>query len=144
LQLDPVSGEISGTPTAVAASSHRVLVTITNQGQRVSGAILAQVDIASPVYISYRCDVFNAQVGVPQRCEPTYYNNSQGSIDGARYRYVLSEGVLPAGFTLDPDTGVVAGTALAAFTGTNTYTATVTLNGAVFDVKALGSLSIGY
>ncbi len=142
IELDPATGALSGTPRALAnGATYRVLVTARNQGQEVSGSLIARFDVSSPVYIRHDC---NGKVGAPVHCAPIFYANGGLNIDGASYRFTLTEGYLPGTFTLDPNTGVLAGTWDAYFSQVERLTVTVMLNGVSFDIPAIAQLTLSY
>ena len=119
LTLDPSNGTISGTPTAVSASTNYT-ITATNS----SGTDTAMVNItvnAAPVavpIISISSATVTATVG------SAIANITIISSGGAVTSYGINP-TLPEGLTLDTSNGTISGTPTAASTSTN-YTITAT------------------
>jgi len=126
LALNPTSGVISGTPTAIAASSAYV-VTASNAGGAATTRLQIEVRATptAPVGLTYR--------------EPntTYFlgqaitANTPTSSGGAVLAYTVTP-ALPAGLTLDSQTGAITGTP-SALTPAASYVITAT--------NAVGSVS---
>src|SRR5208283_5275523 len=120
LILDPGTGVITGTPTAMAALAHYT-VTATNQAGQASTSLTITVDSSTllpPSNLTYSTNPATYTVGVPITA------NTPSSSGGA----VASYGVLPAlptGLVLDPGTGIITGTPTVV-TPKATYTVTAT------------------
>lgn len=127
LQLDPKTGTISGTPEVALERSFRIGVTMTRQGQSASGWLALRLHLMPPVYLNYNCAA--GTVDTPYVCPPTYINNSGQPLTGAVPRYSLVEGLIPAGLSLDPETGVISGTPTGPMTAHNVYAVDIILNG---------------
>jgi alpha-tubulin suppressor-like RCC1 family protein len=102
LALDPVSGILSGTPTALAASAAYV-VTATNSGGSATAMLILAVSDQPPRLLTYRRSdaLYATGSTIPQ--------NVPSSSGGAVLSYSVSP-ALPPGLALDPATGVIYGT----------------------------------
>lgn len=127
LQLDPWTGAISGTPEVALQRTFRIGVTMTRQGQSASGSLPLRLHLMPPVYLNYNCAA--GTVNTPYVCPPTYINNSGQPLTGTVPRYSLLEGLIPAGLSLDPETGVISGTPTGPMTTSNVYAVEIILNG---------------
>jgi alpha-tubulin suppressor-like RCC1 family protein len=102
LLLDPVSGILTGTPTAVAAGA-TYTVTAANSGGSTQTALILTVNDVPPRALAYVTNPLNCTRG--QRITDDVPSN-QGGV-------VISYGIsptLPQGLSLDPATGIVGGT----------------------------------
>ncbi|MGC4117277.1 MAG: putative Ig domain-containing protein [Myxococcales bacterium] len=129
LSLHPVTGVLSGTPTAVTAQASYT-VTASNSGGSTAADLVLTIEEAAPADLTYATNPASYVVGA------AIAPNAPASSGGAVASYSVSPD-LPAGLTLDPSSGVVSGTPSAAsaeaaytVTGANdvgSTTATLTL-----------------
>jgi hypothetical protein len=104
LNLNSVSGVISGTPTLDTPKSTYTITAKNNSGQVTRELILTVQDQESPpTSISYNCTVCNISVG--QAITPLAPNANGGQVN----RYTVSP-ELPAGLVLHSTTGIISGT----------------------------------
>jgi hypothetical protein len=106
ITLDGATGTLSGTSTAVGSADFAIRVTdASTQSQVRSFALTVGAAIAlSVVTTALPSAVVGQAYGQPV--------NASGGV--APYHWVVTSGALPAGLTLDADTGVIAGTPTAA------------------------------
>ncbi|HET8541760.1 MAG TPA: putative Ig domain-containing protein [Anaeromyxobacter sp.] len=135
LALDPSTGVITGTPTAVTAAADYV-VTAANSGGSTSAILTLAVNDAPPSNLTYSADPATYTVGV------AIAPNAPSSTGGAVVSYSVSP-ALPAGLALDPSTGVITGTPTAVtaaadyvvtaanVSGSTTATVTITVTATV-------------
>jgi hypothetical protein len=109
LTLTPTTGVLSGTPTG----SGTFVVTATNSAGSVATSSITIVAAAVPVFTAQTPPM--ATVGTPY----TYTFAASGS---PAPTFTVTTGVLPAGLTLNPTTGVLSGTP----TGSGTFVVTAT------------------
>ncbi|MDR6888160.1 MULTISPECIES: putative Ig domain-containing protein [Variovorax] len=104
LALDPATGVISGTPTAVAPSTVYV-VTAENAGGNTTARVEIEVRStpAAPAGLTYR--VVSAVYTVGETIAPNAPSSSGGPITG----YAVAP-ALPAGLLFDAQSGVISGT----------------------------------
>ena len=114
LTLNPTTGVISGTPTAVAASSTYIIVASNVFGQATPVNLSITVDSQAATTLTYAPSTVVYTVG--QAITPLALSNA---IAGS---YTVSP-ALPAGLSLDSGAGTLSGTP-AAVTTTETYTVT--------------------
>ena len=117
LMLDPSTGIISGTPTAIAATA-TYTVTATNSGGDTTATISITVNDLPPSDLAYSANpaVYTRFTTIP----PNTPTNSGGAVGS--YSVVPA---LPAGLSLNPSTGVISGTPTTV-TATASYTVTAT------------------
>lgn len=141
LLLDPVTGVISGTPTATTTTPAAFTVTATDAaGSSVN--LPLTLNVVGPLSIDT-----NTLQSVDKGSAYTQTLTKSGG--SAPYTWSVSSGALPAGVSLDANTGVLSGTPTAggtfAFVVTLTdnagRTASKTLSIAVNDVSISGSFS---
>ncbi|TAK33725.1 MAG: hypothetical protein EPO21_12010 [Chloroflexota bacterium] len=107
LTLNASAGVISGTPTTAGTSNFTVMVTDSTGGTATRA--LSITVAAGPLTIT-TASLPNGQVGVA-------YSQTLAAVGGMPpYTWSLSVGILPAGLTLDPATGVISGTPTTAST----------------------------
>jgi hypothetical protein len=113
LTLNASTGVISGTPTAAATSPFTAIVTDAAKGtaqQALSILIVAPLTVSAtlpaPTAGASYSQTITATGGVPP------------------YKFAVTSGSLPAGFSLNASTGVISGTATS--TGTSNFTISVT------------------
>ena len=147
--LDPATGMVSGTPTAVGPFSYTVAV-IDSAGapqsasQTISGSIVPGIpalSLASTPSPTLQADQSYWQVNVASGGTPVY-------------RYSVTAGRLPAGTTLDASNGFVAGTATtsgafsyaitATDSGTPAQTAMQSISGTINAVATTTALSVSH
>ncbi|OCZ63291.1 hypothetical protein A9G00_19220 [Achromobacter xylosoxidans] len=110
LSMDPATGEISGTPTAeqIDGSPDKYTVTVT--------------DSATPMHTAtarFGLVVYEPVVATVQEASKTYmlgdtvnFQPVKGTGAGGRpLKYRMNGGGLPVGMQIDPDTGIITGTA---------------------------------
>ena len=113
-------GALTGTPTAGGNFNFTITATDSNgfSGDRAYNPTVAAADIVLSSGLA------STDVGV------TYAGAITASGGTAPYSYAVTNGVLPAGLTLDAATGAIAGTATAGGTFNFTVTATDSSTGA--------------
>jgi 6-phosphogluconolactonase (cycloisomerase 2 family) len=117
LALDPNTGIISGTPTAITASATYVVTANNSGGNGTVGVVIAVNDVA-PRNLTYSANpaVYTIGTAIP--------SNVPTSAGGAVISYSVDP-ALPAGLTLNPTTGVITGTpTVVAVTASYVVTAT--------------------
>ncbi|MFN8010977.1 MAG: putative Ig domain-containing protein [Holophagaceae bacterium] len=126
LSLNPSTGVITGTPTAVAATA-TYTVTGTNTGGSTTVDLVLTVNDVPPSSLAYGTNpaVYTRGTAIA--------TNTPSASGGAVVSYGVSP-ALPAGLSLNPTTGAITGTPTA-ITPTATYTVTATNSG--------GSASVG-
>ena len=145
LVLSPTTGVITGTPTAVATTASYA-VTASNSAGSTSFTLTIAVQDAAPAGLAYSAASATYTMGTP------ITPNSPTSTGGAVAAYSVSPD-LPAGLSLDDDTGVVTGTPTAVTakanytvtasnaTGSATATVTITVNAAAAGVQFIPNLN---
>jgi Putative Ig domain len=113
LSLDPGTGDISGTPTGLGASTFTVQVT-DSDSPAASASASFTLTVAAPLAVT-TTSLPTAVVGQP-------YMQTLTAVGGiAPYTWSIVAGSLPGGLALDPATGIISGTA----TGTGRVLLTV-------------------
>src|SRR5690606_32102597 len=102
--FDAASIDFSGTPTQADHFSFTVTVTDSTTGVAASIAVAYTLAVAAPTLTLVPDTLDDAAADRP------YTQEFVASGGLAPYRYAVSAGVLPAGLSLDPATGVLAGT----------------------------------
>ena len=105
LVLDGTSGTISGTPTATATATGLQVAVSDANGTRVASQTFS-IAISDP--LSAVAEAARGTVG------STYAARIAAAGGRAPYTYALAAGTLPAGLSLDPSSGRIAGTPSAA------------------------------
>jgi hypothetical protein len=116
LTLNPSTGVISGTPTGSGASTFTVEATdsLTPTAQTTTQSLTLTVDAAAQLAIT--------TTALPEATQATAYSTTLDAGGGTTpYTWSVSSGSLPAGLTLDPDSGELYGTP----TGSGSFTFTV-------------------
>ncbi|MGA2304552.1 MAG: fibronectin type III domain-containing protein [Acidimicrobiales bacterium] len=121
LTLDPTTGAITGTPSAVGPATFTVTLTdadgqTASEGYAVAVAPAPAPPVAPPSVTTTSLPA--AQVGA------SYDQSIAGSGGTTPYRWSVSAGSLPAGLSLDPAVGALTGTPRA--TGQDSFTVTLT------------------
>lgn len=144
LSLNTVNGAITGIATTPGTATFTVRAAVSRPGSAVLSAVSAPLfmNISTPISLSY-FDGYPS-VGAAFSAAPQIYSFGE-PWTGATYQYSLSTaggllGVLPAGLSLDPLTGVISGAATAASgpAGAGFYgiAVLVTRNGASFTLRS--------
>ncbi|MGO9830929.1 MAG: beta-propeller fold lactonase family protein [Myxococcaceae bacterium] len=120
LALNPSTGAISGTPTAVVATASYT-VTASNSGGQTTASLSITVNDVAPSSLTYSSNPAVYTKGTP--IPPNLPSNGGGTVTG----YAVSPG-LPAGLALNPSTGAISGTPTAVV-ATASYTVTATNTG---------------
>ena len=116
LTIDPITGIISGTPTATSAQT-TYTVTGTNASGTITATVVITVVVAAPAGLSYTTPNVYTKGTTITALNPT-------STGGPITQYTIGPS-LPAGLTIDPTTGIISGTPTATSAQT-TYTVTGT------------------
>jgi DNA-binding beta-propeller fold protein YncE len=145
LSLSASTGIISGTPTAVTATASYT-VTASNSAGSTTATLTITVEDAAPAGLAYTTRTAVYTVGT--QITP----NSPTSTGGAVTAYSVNP-ALPAGLSLDDDTGIITGTPTAVTakasytitasnsTGSTTATLTITVNAAVAGVQFIPNMN---
>jgi N-acetylneuraminic acid mutarotase len=95
LSLDPVSGTISGTPTAVTAQAHYVITGFNVTGSATCDFVteVSAAIVAPPATPSVSADSFvtTAQTGLQA------FTQNQGTADGMTYQWTVTNGTITSG-----------------------------------------------
>ncbi len=111
LSLNPTTGLISGTAT-VPVTALPLTFQVTDSGSPAQTASVTLTLTVAPVLTISTASLPNGQVGSP-------YSLTLGAAGGTGARtWALTGGVLPAGLTLTPATGLISGTPLVAANST--------------------------
>ncbi len=119
LVLDGTTGFISGTPTTATAGSVNVTIRGTNGAGNASQVVNITVVPIAPTALNYTTPV-------------TYTNgtaitaNLPNPSGGTPTSYAITAGILPAGLSIDPTTGIISGTPTAGTSGAVSITITGT------------------
>src|SRR5690606_21201047 len=118
LALDGSSGELSGTPTAAGTGSFTIRVTnACGSATRPCELQVAGVGAAAPTITGPAATLPDAVVGTP-------YTLAFTATGAVPIEWARAGGSLPLGLALDPATGVLSGTPIAAGTAAFTVSAT--------------------
>jgi uncharacterized repeat protein (TIGR01451 family) len=120
LTVDPVTGVITGTPTAVSGAVDYTVIAI-NSGGHTTGTVTITVNDLAPSNLTYSTS--SAVYTVGTAITPNTPTSSGGNVGS----YSVSP-ALPAGLSLDTVTGVISGTPTAV-TALTSYTVTATNTG---------------
>ena len=101
LSLDPITGVISGTPTA-AVTNLSVTIQGTNPAGSATQTIFNTVDPAAPTALHYSTPVIYT-INVP-------VSNDPSPAGGVPTSYTITAGSLPGGLSLNGSTGFITGT----------------------------------
>ncbi len=120
LSLNTGNGVISGTPTAVTATTNYT-VTATNSGGSTTASVSITVNDATPSNLTYSANpaLYDKNTAIT--------NNTPTSSGGSVVSYSVSP-ALPVGLSLDTGTGIISGTPTTQ-TNTASYTVTATNSG---------------
>jgi len=145
LTLNTGTGVITGTPTAVAATASYT-VTASNLAGSTTATLSITVQVAAPAGLAYTTAAAVYTVGTPIPA------NNPTSTGGAVTAYSVSPD-LPAGLTLDDDTGIITGTPTAVTakanykvtasntTGDATTTLAISVNAAAAGVQFIPNMN---
>jgi len=145
LSLSTSTGIISGTPTAVTATASYT-VTASNSAGYTTATLTITVIVAAPAGLAYTTGTAVYTVGTP------ITPNSPTSSGGAVTAYSVSPD-LPAGLSMDDDTGTITGTPTAVTakasytvtasngTGSTMATLTITVNAAAAGVQFIPNMN---
>ena len=117
LSLNPTTGVITGTPTAITATAN-YRVTATNATGNTTATLSITVNDAAPTNLAYSSNPAVYTQGTP------IVPNTPSNGGGAVVSYSVSP-ALPAGLGLDPATGIITGTPTA-LSAVTSYTVTAT------------------
>jgi hypothetical protein len=121
LALNAVSGAITGTPTAPGTSPFTVTVTDSTVTAVVTAKQAFSIVVTAPLTIS-PSSLPNASVGAA-------YSQTLTAAGGTPpYKFGISAGALPAGFSLSASTGVISGTPTTTESGSFLVTVTDSAN----------------
>ncbi len=121
LSMDPTSGIITGTPTAISVATP-YSITASNTGGSTSVTLNLTVNDLAPTGLAYSVNPATYTAG------STITNNIPSISGGGAIVTYSSAPSLPAGLSLDPSTGIISGTPSAPV-ATATYTVTGTNSG---------------
>ncbi|WP_405021653.1 putative Ig domain-containing protein (plasmid) [Kitasatospora sp. NBC_00070] len=131
LTLNPTSGVLGGTPTAVGTVAFTVTATDNGTGGNQQNAAQAlSITTLPPPLTPTSTALPTAMVGAPY----TAFLTATGGIEP--YTWTALQGVLPPGLTLHPDTGIIDGTPAVA--GVSALTFQVTDGAATTATQDLG------
>ena len=142
LSLDPVTGVVSGTPTEATTSPASFTLRATYRGKD------GQADYSIEVALNLEVNLAGATL--PKATVNQAYTHSlqdyldvtgDPSPDKTAASWSLAEGSLPAGLTLDEDTGQVTGTPTSEATSSASFTVLATYKGA--DGQAVYTIEVG-
>ncbi len=117
LTIDPNTGILSGTPTAISSGNVTITVTDSTTPTHLTASATLSLTVSTGVGISTG--------SLPIGFTGVLYTATLTAVNG-NTPYAWSSTALPAGLTLDPTTGIISGTPTA--TGTTNVTFTVTDN----------------
>jgi DNA-binding beta-propeller fold protein YncE len=144
LSLSTSTGIITGTSTAVTATASYT-VTASNSAGSTTASLSITVNVAAPAGLTYTTGTAVYTVGTPIAA------NAPTSTGGAVTAYGVSP-ALPAGLSLDDDTGIITGTPTAItakanytvmasnLTGNATATLSITVNAAAAGVQFIPNM----
>ncbi|HET9897815.1 MAG TPA: putative Ig domain-containing protein [Streptosporangiaceae bacterium] len=105
LTLAPDTGEISGTAVNTGTSNFTITVTDSDTPAQHSASLNTSISVVEPIVFTEPA-LGDAVLGVNYiPVTPTHVSGGSGS-----YRWSITSGVLPAGMSLDPNTGTIGGT----------------------------------
>lgn len=135
LSLDPSTGQISGIPTEIGATSVTVQVSDSSVPVGQSALSTATISVNAPPSLAIATATLGAAVnGLTYR---TVVSATGGT---APYTWTVKSGTLPAGLTLDSATGVIGG--VPTVNGTSTFTLQVTDSSSPTAMTASAALSL--
>jgi hypothetical protein len=105
LTLNPVTGQLSGTPTAPAGDYPVLFKVVDSNG---TGTRTVTIPIKNPPVITTPATIAAEPVG--QLVDPILLTATSDSPLAATNAWAITAGTLPAGLTLNPTTGVLTGT----------------------------------
>jgi hypothetical protein len=121
LSINPTTGSVSGTPTAISAATVYTVAITDAVGAASSKTFSLAVNDVAPSALAYGSSPAIYTKGVPITA------NAPSSSGGAVVSYSVSP-ALPAGLTLNPSTGVISGTPTV-LAAAASYTVTATNSG---------------
>jgi hypothetical protein len=136
LTLNAATGAISGTPTASGTTNFTVTVT----DSETPTAKTATANLSIVVNPALSVTTTSLPAGVIGTAYPGATLAAAGGI--TPYTWSITTGSLPAGLSLNTNTGAISGTPSGTFTGTVNFTVTVTDNESPIKQSASANLSI--
>lgn len=105
LTFDSVSGVLSGTPTATMLPTVFTVTATDTDGDQASATIT--VEVTSGWTLAPASQQVSGSVGTPVTATPAFAVQPAGAVTGVSFQVSPD---LPAGLSLDPDTGIISGT----------------------------------
>ena len=119
LSLNSTTGEITGTPSAAGASNITFQAADSSSPQQTAKATLSLTIVNLTITTT---SLLNPMVGEAYN-QTLKYEDNGGTLP---VTWSLASGTLPTGFTLDPSSGAITGTATAGEVGTTNFTVKIT------------------
>ncbi|WP_419203912.1 putative Ig domain-containing protein [Bordetella trematum] len=142
LSLDPITGTVTGTPTAATTTPASFTVQVTYKAK--DGQAVYSFDVAANIVVNLAGSTLpKATVNTAYSTRLQSYLSATGdaAFDSAAARWSLVEGTLPAGLVLDATTGAVAGTPTTKTTSPASFTVLATYKGS--DGQAVYTIEVG-
>jgi hypothetical protein len=135
LNLNSTTGEITGTPSAAGAFNITFQAADSSSPQQTAKATLSLTIVQLTITTT---SLLNPMVGEAYN-QTLKYEDNGGTLP---VTWSLASGTLPTGFTLDPSSGAITGTATAGEVGTSTFTVKITDSSAPTQQTATQVLSL--
>ncbi|HSZ62831.1 MAG TPA: putative Ig domain-containing protein [Terriglobales bacterium] len=137
LILNAATGAISGTPTTAAVGTANFTVTVTDSETPTAKTATANLSIVVNPALSVTTN------SLPAGVIGTSYSQTLAAAGGITpYTWAITTGSLPTGLSLNTSTGAISGKPSGTFTGTVSFTVTVTDNESPTKQTASANLSI--